>query len=163
MSWPSGVDVESGFISGVVLTAFGSVGMALIAVSLKRIKNCHYILVQFHYGWSATAISLLAMSTQSILNGHWPFSNVLWSTLLKLMGASMFNFFSQNIITIANQQGNPATVGLITYCQLFYNYLADVLLFSSVFSPLQNLGMILCVGFSLLASGIKLAQESKLI
>ncbi len=75
---------------------------------------------------------------------------------LELLGASLSNFIGLNLLTLSNQLGLPATVALLVYIQVFYNYLADLLFFEVNFQFLQYLGMFITMGFSLSAAAIRL-------
>ena len=94
-----------------------------------------------------------------LTEGRVPFEGVYWSTWLELFGASLCNFFAQNIMTIGNQCNNPATIGLITYLSVLYNYIVDVSLFDESFTPVQYAGMILCIGSSFTAAIVKICLE----
>ena len=69
-------------VGGVLLCILGAVGMSLISVATKRIKDCHFTVIQFHYGWASTAISLIIMCGIYLTEGRVPFEGVYWSTLL---------------------------------------------------------------------------------
>lgn len=146
---------------GVVITAVGALGLSFIYVATRRMKQVNFAVIQFHYGWSASVICFFGLIVQYWIVGVLPFSGVTWSTWLQLIGASMCNFLAQNIMTLSNQGGSPASISLIVYFQVFYNYLADLLFFEVSFSKLQYLGMAITVGFSLSAATLKLVEESK--
>ena len=71
-----------------------------------------------------------------ILPGHTPFSYDSNWTYVEILIASSFNMVAQNLFTFTNQHACPATVGLIAYSGVFYNFLADVLIFNLMFTPL---------------------------
>lgn len=75
--------------------------------------------------------------------------------------ASTANFFAVNLMTQANQLGLPATVALISYVQIFYSYLIDMLYFLISFTPMQYVGMLVTLGFMLAAALKKLFNERK--
>jgi drug/metabolite transporter (DMT)-like permease len=75
--------------------------------------------------------------------------------------ASTANFFAVNLMTQANQLGLPATVALISYVQIFYSYLIDMLYFLISFTPMQYVGMLVTLGFMLAAALKKLFDERK--
>ena len=71
-----------------------------------------------------------------ILPGHTPFHYDSNWTYVEILIASSFNMVAQNLFTFTNQHACPATVGLIAYSGVFYNFLADVLIFNLMFTPL---------------------------
>ncbi len=53
----------------------------------------------------------------------------------------------------------PATVALVSYVQIFYNFIADKIYFHMSFSFMQYMGMIITLGFMLMAALKKLIDE----
>ena len=80
---------------------------------------------------------------------------------LELIGSGIFNFLGLNLLTISFQQGMPATTSILTYVQVFYNYLADLAFFEVNFSAFQYLGMVITLFFSLAPAVVKLHKEWK--
>lgn len=78
-----------------------------------------------------------------------------------MLVASTTNFFAVNMMTQANQVGLPATVALISYVQIFYSYLVDMLFFLLSFTPMQYVGMSITLGFMLAVTSKKLFDERK--
>ena len=62
--------------------------------------------------------------------GRTPFVYDSTSTYVEILIASSFNMVAQNLFTFTNQHACPATVGLIAYSGVFYNFIADVLIFN---------------------------------
>lgn len=120
----------------MIFSAISAVGMAGIALSTVRLKQTNVLLVQFHYGWSSCLMTLPILLCEAIINKRMPFTNhFTWTTVGCLIAASIFNSFSQNVMTISNQRGNPIVVAFVVYLQMFYNWLADVFVFGVHFEP----------------------------
>ena len=85
---------------------------------------------------------------------------------LEILAVAVLNNIGQNLMTYSNQFANPATVGLIGYIGVFYNFLADLYLFGITFIPLQIVGVVICVTFCILAAIYKIykqRQEEKIV
>ena len=100
------------------------------------------------------------MTATSIFNGVFPFEGVSYSSWLLLVIASTFNYVGVNLLTQANQAGLPATVALLVYVRVFYNFISDCLFFEVNFSLLQYVGMAITIAFSLAAAAVKLKQDN---
>ena len=61
-------------------------------------------------------------------------------------------------MTYSNQFANPATVGLIGYIGVFYNFLVDLKFFGITFTPIQIVGVTICVTFCVLAAILKIIK-----
>jgi hypothetical protein len=96
------------------------------------------------------------MTATWVLNGVYPFRNVHNNSWNELVFASIFNYFGVNLLTQSNQVGLPATVALLVYVRVFYNFIFDFLYFEVNFSVLQYVGMAITITFSLTAAAVKL-------
>ena len=65
------------------------------------------------------------------------------------------------MFTFTNQHACPATVGLIAYSGVFYNFLADVLIFNLSFTPLQLIGVTIAISFSIAAATYRMRITDK--
>ena len=90
-----------------------------------------------------------------------PFKYESGWTYLQILVASSFNMMAQNLFTETNQRACPATVGLIAYCGVFYNFLADVLLFHLKFNLLQIVGVSIAIFFSVAAAIYRMQTTPK--
>lgn len=59
-------------------------------------------------------------------------------------------------MTYANQMANPATVGLIAYIGVLYNFMVDLYIFDIAFVPMQLIGVAVTILFSLTAAIYKI-------
>ena len=80
---------------------------------------------------------------------------------LQILAASSFNLMAQNLFTATNQRACPATVGLVAYCGVLYNFLADVLLFHLKFNLLQIVGVSIAIFFSVAAAIYRMVMTPK--
>ena len=77
-----------------------------------------------------------------------------------LLVAAIANFQGQNLMTICNQNTNPALVGLLSYSGVFYNFCADVFVLDKTFTSMQLLGVIVILLFNIAAVVFKLTKSS---
>jgi hypothetical protein len=54
-------------------------------------------------------------------------------------------------MTICNQKANPALIGLLSYCGVIYNFVADVFLLNKSFTSMQLTGVLVILCFNMLA------------
>ena len=64
-------------------------------------------------------------------------------------------------MTYSNQYANPATVGLISYMGVLYNFMVDLIAFDVVFGGLQICGICVCMTFSISAAVYKIKTQGK--
>ena len=124
------------FVMGVGIALVACVGQSFICVASRKLRTIHYSVIQFNYALTSTIVMGTCLlvtkgqyqSTPFVYESNW--------TYLQILVASSFNMMAQNLFTETNQRACPATVGLIAYCGVMYNFLADVLLFHLKFNLL---------------------------
>jgi drug/metabolite transporter (DMT)-like permease len=131
---------------GSAVCAVCAIGWSCVALLTKQIKELDSMLICFHYGWMATIFSLPPLLYEWHSRGQVPFSTMSMESWVLLTAASFFNLLAQNLYTVCNQKGNPVTVSLITYLQIFYNWVCDILIFHIVFIWQQYFGMAVTIG-----------------
>ena len=152
-------ELSGPYLLGVVVSISISFGMSLISVSTRRLKSIDYSVIQFYYGAVSSILIGLIILIQSLNRGTLPFSGVSLTTWLELVAASVVNMVAQAMMTVCNQRGNPATVGLLSYVAVFYSFMADLLIFGISFTALEYVGVFITLGFSVSAAIIKLRSK----
>ena len=79
----------------------------------------------------------------------------------EIVFASCFNNVAQIFFTYTNQNASPATVGLIAYSGVMYNFLVDALIFKLQLVPMQILGVLIALTFSVAAAVFKMKTDGK--
>lgn len=74
-----------------------------------------------------------------------PFIYDTWKTYAELVVAAAINVISGNLFVIANQNANPATVGIFSIVGVFYMFCADIIWFEFNLNLLQIIGVLICV------------------
>ena len=118
-------------------------------------------MISFYLGALTGVISALGMVGQYFVEGRTPFQSLGIVPWLELCGAGVTNFMAVNFLTMSFQQGAPAATAILSYIQVFYNYLADLVFFDVNFSAFQYVGIIVTLSFSLVPAVIKLLNELK--
>jgi len=136
---------------GVVLAIFCMIIIAISNVATRRIRNLHFSVIQFYLavlGFIVGGVWLLIFSLDhEVFQFHG--GVMTWIMLLILSFCYVGASYST---TCMNQSMNPATVGMFMQINIFYSYLADVLIFDSHLSPLQFLGGGIILSFTVAAT-----------
>ena len=146
---------------GIVFTLVGSICMSYIAVASNKMKGVNFLVITFYLSLLTMIVCILLICVEYLVGGRTPFHGVTVVTTLKMLAASAANFFAVNMFTQANQLGLPATVALLSYVQILYNYLADTIYFNLSFTMMQYVGMLVTLSFMLLIALKKLMDERK--
>ena len=121
---------------GVGIALVACVGQSFICVASRKLRTIHYSVIQFNYALTSTIVMGTCLLVTKGQYQSTPFVYASNWTYLQILVASSFNMMAQNLFTETNQRACPATVGLIAYCGVMYNFLADVLLFHLKFNLL---------------------------
>ena len=78
-----------------------------------------------------------------------------------MVAAALANFFGQTLFVIAEQSANPATVQLLAYVGVFYMFGSDYFFFHQTITPIQQLGVTICLASSITVVIYKLMYRPK--
>lgn len=121
----------------------------------------HFAVIQFAYALMASTVMGITLTVICISTGHVPYTFDSWWIYLEVILSSFLNMCGQNLMTYANQYANPATVGLISYMGVLYNFIVDLLIFGVIFTKLQIIGVAICLSFSVAAAVYKIRKEKR--
>ena len=102
----------------------------------------------------------IALVVICVKNNHVPYSYDSSYIYVELFLAAFLNMSGQNLMTYANQFANPASVGLISYMGVIYNFFVDLLIFGEVFTGLQIIAVGICLSFSVAAAVYKIQHQN---
>ena len=119
-------------------------------------KTLHFAVIQFAYAVMATVVMAILLTVMCITKKHVPYNyDSVW-VYFEILFCAFLNMVGQNLLTYSNQKANPATVGLISYMGVFYNFLVDLFLFDIKFTQMQIIGVAICMTFSITAAIYKI-------
>ena len=145
----------------MAMAVFACVSQSVISVASRRLKSIYFAIIQFNYSLMATISMGVFLVVACIAQKHVPYVYSSGWIYLEVFAAAVANMVGQNIMTISNQYANPATVGLITYMGVLYNFLVDLYIFDIAFTELQLLGVGICLSFSVAAAIYKIRIEQE--
>ncbi|TNV76664.1 hypothetical protein FGO68_gene10023 [Halteria grandinella] len=126
--------------------------MSCLQLFIRQMKDVHYAIINFYYTLvSALGYALYVMYQYSTndysLSAKFSFKNlsILFFTSLSHVGAIIF-------WTLAFQNGKAGKVGIITYSQLIYSMIVDLLIFEIRFTQLQGVGMLIVFASSFIVA-----------
>ena len=96
-----------------------------------------------------------------INSGKVPFVYESWIVYGEILVASGLNMIAMNLTTIANQNANPATVGLFMFIGVGYNFLADYAFFTLDLTTIQICGLTICLVFTIGSAVYKVRRNDK--
>ena len=115
---------------GLLLAGISCVGQSFICVASRKLWSIHFSVIQFSYALCSTICMGLCVLCMPKPANHRPFVYDSLLIYLEIGIASVFNNIAQNLFTYTNQNACPATVGLIAYSGVLYNFLVDVAIFN---------------------------------
>ena len=129
-----------------------TLGQSVIAVSTRKLKSINFAVIQFNYALLSSIImgALIVMITMH--SGKAPFRYDSTWIYLEILFASILNMLAQNVITISNQNANPAIVSLYSYIGVTYNFACDWLIFELDLNVKQIIGVLICLTASVTAA-----------
>lgn len=104
-----------------------------------------------YYGIVATLINGIIMVVRCVLAKKLPFDGTTASTFFIILGFGFFDVVGFNLMTIANQKGNTATVSVLAYIGLVYSFITDNFVFGIQITPVYLLGILIILFFSIYA------------
>ena len=137
------------------------IAQSIISVASRRLKQIHFAVIQFCYGVIAASITAIMLMSYCIAKSHVPYQYDSHWIYLEVLACAFLNMCGQNLMTYANQFANPATVGLIAYMGVIYNVIFDLYIFDITFLPLQIIGAVICLTFSILVAIYKIRLQMK--
>ena len=158
---PSGDGVEANdkykYTLGILLSVVCSASMAVTAVSTRKLRTVHHAVISYWTAVVTTAVCAVLVGAQCLTERRVPyvFSSPAWWWLL--LGASCVYIYSQLLMIYCNQVANPALVGLLQYCGVVYNWMADVFVFHNTFTPMQLTGVGIVMAINIGTSYTKVA------
>lgn len=102
-----------------------------------------------YYGIVATLTNGIIMVIRSVLDKKLPFNGTNASTYCMILLAGLLNVVGFNLMTIANQKANTATVSVLAYIGLVYSFIADNFVFGIQITPIYLLGVLIILFFSI--------------
>ena len=138
---------------------------AIVVVLTRYLKEIHFSIMMFHYGWTASFVLMVWLIFEFIVwnnsftNGFRLFTYSLYQWLL-LIVIAIFNALAMNLATIANQYEKASFVSLLMYALVVYAFIVDVAVFQTNFSIKEMLGAIIVLLFNLSAIFIKIRGQS---
>ena len=121
----------------------------------RKLKSIHFAVIQFAYGCLASVVTCIILIVVCCVQNHVPYSYDHYWIYLEVLLCAFLNMMGQNLMTYSNQFSNPATVGLIAYMGVAYNFIVDFTVFDITFVTLQIVGVVICMTCSILASAYK--------
>ena len=146
---------------GVSIALVACVGQSFICVASRKLRVLDCSVIQFNYALTSTVVMGLCLLATKGQHKSTPFVYDSGMAYLQILAASSFNLMAQNLFTATNQRACPATVGLVAYCGVLYNFLADVLLFHLKFNLLQIVGVSIAIFFSVAAAIYRMVMTPK--
>ena len=120
---------------------FSAIGLAgnmllvhIIAKDLPPIVNLH----QSNLGYVIASGTLCSFTPHRV-----PMEEISWLLIVILLGIVLTGFFTQFFIIKANSLAKPSLVMPFGYVSIAVGFIADVVLFSTQFTVLAIIGMIL--------------------
>lgn len=104
-----------------------------------------------YYGIGASLANGIIVVIRSVFAKKIPFDNTTASTLCIIFLAGLLDVVGFNLMTIANQKGNTATVSVLAYIGLVYSFIADNFVFGIQITPVYLLGVLIILFFSIYA------------
>lgn len=90
------------YTEGIIYTALGAVGVAVIFVATNKMKAVHYTVITFYLCSTTASVSLVMMMLKYKVDGRLPFEGISNMAWLMMLGASIVNYFAVNLMTKAN-------------------------------------------------------------
>jgi hypothetical protein len=117
----------------------------------RRLKDCHYSVVQFDYSFLLASVSAAVMLTQVIVHlAKGPSDDLIeteetepyryplvfddWSTYGLCFLDGCLGQLAFSCMIIANQNNNPLLIQLLCYVNVVYSFAADKIVFHSDFN-----------------------------
>ena len=121
---------------GIMCCMFTAIGYSSVIVLTRKLKNIHYSIMLFQYGFWATSLFLIyALIDFALGQDTYPSILYLDSTQWKYLGViSVMNSIAQYFATIAFQNGKSGFISLIGLINVFYAFIIDVTIFSTSFN-----------------------------
>lgn len=121
---------------GMAMAVFSCLAQSVISVASRRLKSLHFAVIQFWYGLMASVVMAVFLVTACTVTSHTPYVYSSGWVYLEILVSSFLNMIGQNLMTYSNQRANPATVGLISYMGVMYNFAVDLAIFHESFTKL---------------------------
>ena len=121
------------------------VALGWLGVCNRRMKDVHFAVLQVNQAFVSTLVCGSVLAFQCIQTKSLPFRYDSYWIYLELVAAALANFVGQTLYTIAQQKANPATVQLLAYVGVFYMFCCDYFVFHLTISPIQYVGVSLCL------------------
>lgn len=117
-----------------VACIFTTAWMYSLTIVFSRImKDVHFSLLMFHYGWIASVSLIVGLVMEHVIvHASFDFANLRMFSYTngqysQLVILSLLNAFGMNLATIASQyEKSSPFIALLTQMTVFYGFLADV-------------------------------------
>ena len=138
--------MNKAFTFGALMALTAATTYSINAVVTRKIKDIHFSIIQFYYALtSATVTGIMVMFQKG--DGAFQYAN--WTVWGEIGIVCLCNMVMQNMVTIMNQQANPATVALLYYIQIFYSFFVDIFVFHTNFQLRELIGVMICFSASI--------------
>ena len=152
---------ENAYKIGLVLASLACIAQSFISVASRRLKQLHFAIIQFTYGVFASTITAVMLISYCVAKSHIPYNYDSYWIYLEVLACAFLNMVGQNLMTYSNQRTNPASVGLIGYMGVIYNVVVDLYIFDVIYVPLQIIGTVVALTFSVLAAIYKINKQKE--
>ena len=132
-----------------MLAIITTLGESIISVSTRKLKEINFAVIQFNYALLSTTTMAIIILVFFLKSGKIPFNYSSWWIYVEILIASICNMLAQSMKTISNQNASPATVSLMCYIGVPYNFVVDWLIFELDLNVMQVTGVIICLTSSI--------------
>ena len=145
------------------MAIFTFIAIGWMSVCNRRMKEVNFAVLQFNQAAVSSTITGVIMVMICIHAKQIPFMYDSYWTYLEMIAAALANFFGQTLFVIAEQNANPATVQLLAYVGVFYMFGSDYFFFHQTITPIQQLGVSICLASSVGVVVYKICNKPKTI
>ena len=139
---------------GLIAVFTASWGYAVVVVLTRKLKEVHFSLMMFYYGFFATMTLTVALIVEWLFFSDDKVPRILTYSgeqYLYVLIIAVLNAFGMNLSTLAQQYEKSAFVTLIGQIGIFYSYVADVAVFKTEFSIIEIVGALIVLVFNIIA------------
>lgn len=148
-----GFKEDANFMLGVFCALLCSMTMAVVVVTTRKLRKIHYSIMLFNYGLIATVLYGTCAILMWLADPNakaWPsifyYGRQQWINLAVI---AVFNTTAQYFATQAFQRGKSSFVTIVGEVNTVYAFLFDLFIFHVDFQPLQIVGALTVVTFTL--------------
>ena len=129
------------YILGLTCILITSWIASIVVVVTRFLKDIHFSLIMFHYGWIASLTLFLWLIIEQVTNPSSLFQdiNIIWRLTLTQYNTEQYfilavvatlNAVGMNLSTLAFQQEKSSFIALVAYIGVVYAFITDVAIFN---------------------------------